>query len=148
MVDQSVVERLEQLHGAVVTQLRVDNALTLVLSGSADLEPASLLRIEGSFVYLDRAGDEYDFADDYPKVALGSALDLFNETVAGVAVSAVGDLTLDFDSGARIRVPVDPRFEAWTLSAHGQATLVSPPGGGPPVWPLREYGSADPESAG
>jgi hypothetical protein len=44
-IDQTVATRVESLRGAVVTQLRVDNAFTLAF----DSEPPNLLRIEGGF---------------------------------------------------------------------------------------------------
>ena len=139
-MDQTVATRVESLGGAVVTQLRVDNAFTLAF----DSEPPHLLWIEGGFTYRDPAGVEHRFDDEYPRTALGSMLGLVGATVAGVEISPDGTLTLEFESGARTHVPVITQFEAWTLSAPGAATLVSPPGGGRPARPLKEYGSSQP----
>jgi Family of unknown function (DUF6188) len=143
-MDSAVVKRLEELHGATVTQVRVDHALTLLLAGPDVAAPPSLLIIGGSFSCRDSTGVEQPYADDYARATLGPALELFfNQTVAAASVSAVGELALDFLSGAGVRIPPNPHFEAWSLSALGMATLVSPPGGGLPAWPIKEYRSAD-----
>jgi hypothetical protein len=143
-MDCAVVERLEGLHGATVTQMRVDHGFTLLLAPPDVATPASLLLIGGSFSCRDSTGDEHVYDDEYARGLLGPALDLlFNQEVAGASTSESGELTVDFVSGARMQVLPHPQFEAWSLSAWGMPTLVSPPGGGWPVWPIKEYGSAD-----
>jgi hypothetical protein len=145
-MDPAVVERLGELHGATVSQMRVDNGFTLVLAPPGVATPASLLFIGGSFSCRDSSGDEHVYDADYTRGSLGPALDLLlDQEVAGASASASGELTLEFVSGARLQVPQHPQFEAWTLSARGMPTLVSPPEGGYPVWPVREYGSSDAE---
>jgi Family of unknown function (DUF6188) len=143
-MDQTIVRRLEQLRGAVVEHLLVDHALTLALVRSGNSGIADSLRIEGGFGYRSSTGTEHIFADDYQRSALGPALDLFGQTVAAVAISPEGDLTLDFGSGARMCISMSLQFEAWSLSAPGVATLAAPPGGRTPIWPSKEYGSAAP----
>ena len=143
MLDPTIARRLGQIRGSVVAQLSVDHACTLALDPSDDAQPLSALRIEGDFAYRGPSGGEHAFSGDYPRTSLGPVLDLFGATVVAVEVSPGGDLTLDFDSTARIHVPVSPHFEAWVLSARGAATLVSPPGGSLPVWPMKEYGSGE-----
>jgi Family of unknown function (DUF6188) len=143
-MDSAVVERLEELRGATVTQMRVDHGFTLMLAPPDVAMPASLLLIGGAFSCRDSTGDEHVYVDDHARGSLGPALELlFNQEVAAASASESGELTLDFVSGARMRVPPHTHFEAWSLSARGIPTLVSPPGGGWPVWPIKEYGSAD-----
>jgi hypothetical protein len=143
-MDSAAVDRLGALHGATVTQMRVDQGFTLLLAPPDEALPASLLLIGGSFSCRDSTDDQQVYVDDYARRSLGPALELlFNQEVAAASASTSSELTLDFVSGARLQVPPHPQFEAWTLSARGMQTLVSPPGGGPPVWPLKDYGSSD-----
>jgi hypothetical protein len=142
-MDAAVAERLEGLRGAVVVQMRVDQGFALVLAPQDAASPASVLLIGAAFSVRDPGGDRHDYVDGYARRLLGPALELlFNQEVRAASTSAAGELTLDFVSGASLRVPPDARFEAWSLSAQGTPTLVSPPGGGWPVWPTDEYGSA------
>src|SRR5438309_3966518 len=61
------------------------------------------------------------YADDYRRGSLGPAPELlFNQEVRAASTSAAGELTLDFVTGASLRVPPPPRFEAWSLSALGR----------------------------
>jgi hypothetical protein len=131
-VDVAILTRLGQLRGSTVSQLRVDNALSLVIA------PESVLRIEGAFSYRYATGDERHYADDYDPANLAPALDLFGQTVMDASASETGELAIDFQGGAAIHIPPHPQFEAWILSAPGAATLVCPPGGGAPVWPTSE----------
>src|SRR5690242_19166224 len=135
-MDQTVATRVESLGGAVVTQLRVDNAFTLAF----DSEPPHLLWIEGGFTYRDPAGVEHRFDDEYPRTAIGSTLGLVGATVAALEISPDGALTLEFESGARTPVPVITQFKARTRSAPGAATRASPPGRRAACPTVEEYG--------
>jgi hypothetical protein len=141
-MDSAVAERLRGLEGAVVTQMRVDHGFALVLVPPDDALPASVLLIGGAFSFQRANGDEHDYVDGYARELLGPALEhLFSQEVQAASTSAAGELTLSFVSGASLRVPPHPRFEAWSISGPDTPTLVSPPGGGWPVWPTDEYGS-------
>jgi hypothetical protein len=71
-------------------------------------------------------------SDDFPPVA-GPLVALFGQTVADCRIDMTGALTISFDNGTTIHVPIDDQYEAWTLNS-GQQTLVAMIGGGVNVY--------------
>ncbi|WP_279615044.1 DUF6188 family protein [Rhodococcoides fascians] len=50
------------------------------------------------------------------------------------ASDAGGGLRIAFSDGARLEVPADPDYEAWTIAGPGGFTVVSVAGGGLASW--------------
>jgi hypothetical protein len=138
-MDATATQRLGQLVGRTVWQIRVDNELTLAFLrqlGDDPPDPDLRLAIGGSFTYVDPDGTEHDCGDD--PATLGPVLSLFGQIVRTVWLSDAGDLTVEFENGSKLVVPVDPHHEPWRLWEPGGSTLASPPGGGQPRWPVSE----------
>lgn len=119
------------LAGFTVNVCAVDLAFTLHFLRPLNITPqqeAARLRIEGAFAYT--ADGTTSLLEPGPDpTALCPALGLLWRTVESAAVDAKGVLELTFSGQARLRVPPDPRFEAWTLNAPGNVLIVSGPGG-------------------
>ena len=75
-------------------------------------------------VRLDAGGD---WADLRPLFSLR------HRTVAVAAVSASGDLHLEFDDGSSLDATCDDRYQAWEVAGTGSINLVAPRGGDPRV---------------
>ena len=94
--------------------------------------PRSQIGLSGKFrlscrgasaVRLDAGGDWAD---------LSPLFSLRHRTVAVAAVSASGDLHLEFDDDSSLDATSDDRYEAWEVAGPGSINLVAPPGGGDP----------------
>lgn len=104
----------------LVMQLRVDHRLSLVLSGGP------VVVIEGRFELRTASGSWWiEEPDD-----LSPALRLFDQRVITVFAARRGELTVEFDSGAVIRVPADAHYENWQIELADNEVWVGSPGGG------------------
>jgi hypothetical protein len=59
---------------------------------------------------------------------------LTGQVVAVVMADDSGGLRVDLEGGARLLVPADPNYEAWTVAGPNGLKVVSLPGGGLSVW--------------
>lgn len=133
----SVVKLVEEpdrwvlpLAGLVVTQCCVDYAFTLTV---ADVSLSFETRIERSFdLLLDGSTRTVDV--DGGPTSMAPALAMMHREMADAVAFKDGRLELRFADGGRVLVPVDERFEAWTLTGSGDLRLVSLPGGELAVW--------------
>jgi hypothetical protein len=144
-----VSDGLPLLPGRRVGQLRVDNELTVgfLAPGRGEDPEYVWLSIGGSFVYSPRDGPEHRLGEEDGPAQYAPALALLHKIVAAATCSASGELTVRFADGAALVIPTDPHYEAWRIDGEGLTTLVSPPGGGPPVHPVTEFRNpgSDPE---
>jgi hypothetical protein len=140
-MDGLVSDCVARLRGRRVGRICVDHEYTLGLLSLAVAEQPEYVWLEmgGRFVYRPPDAAEHLLGLQDDPVHFGPALALFGDTVSEASVSAAGELTVRFESGAELMVPTDPNYEAWRLNAPGVPTIVSPPGGGQPVTPVREY---------
>ncbi|MFB9905095.1 DUF6188 family protein [Allokutzneria oryzae] len=111
--------------GMEVTQVRVDNALTLLLSGGA------LITVE-SAAELSTPDGPVRLLPDRQKVA--PALALFGAKLTWEIIFRHGALHLGFDNGYHLTVEPDPRFEAWSATGPGELRVVCTPGGELATW--------------
>ena len=112
----------------LVTQLRIDYAFSLVLADGAVIridEPFDLGTLEETS--LVPPGDVTH--------EVAAALPLFNQSVHSVRISRSGELTIRFDEGPVIEVPVNQGYENWLISLVDGDTWVGLPGGGVSVLP-------------
>ena len=137
-MDPTIRQRLDQVRGRRVWQLRVDNEFWLVFLGQLDDPPPAndlTLVIGGAFSLTTPDGHRHEFDQEYAPADLGPAMQLLHGVAANVRLADDGELALEFDNGCALSIPPDPHFEAWRLIGPGWRALVSPPGGGAPVWP-------------
>lgn len=88
--------------------------------------------IESPFTLLAQ-GQEYE-SDPEHREGLGPVLALYPDSLRTLVVDQDGTLRLDWESGAALTVPPDPRFEAWQVSGPGHRLIVCTPGGSLAVW--------------
>lgn len=120
------------LGGREVTQCQIDYAVTLVLG---DADGSFYVTIEQPFwLAASSERDEVMLVPEGPSEALGPALALLHESVARAVAYKDGRLEMDFVEGAKLRVPVGEKFEAWNLVGPDGLRLVSLPGGELAVW--------------
>jgi hypothetical protein len=106
---------------ALVSQLRVDHALTLLLDDD------SIIRIESPFELISAGGATRLPLGECYEVA--PALPLLHQTVRRARIGPSGTLRLEFANDWRIDVPVNPNYENWQLNAGSLGTWVGLPGG-------------------
>lgn len=82
-----------------------------------------------NFRFIDATGGQWEVRVEDDPVTAGPVLGLRRDRVTGAHVDD-WELTLLFDSGARIICPPDPDYEAWAVSIPG-GTWHCRPGGGP-----------------
>lgn len=115
----------------LVTQVRVDCALTLLLEGDASVlveQPASL-----SVGFVRAVGAEvWHLVPEHQQV--GPALDLFGSRVLSSVAFKAGALRIVFENGLHLNVPSTENYEAWSARGPGSICVVSQPGGGLAVW--------------
>lgn len=107
----------------IVTRLCVDYQFTLLLGDGTTIaigEPFELT--DGSATTLVPPGEAVH--------EVAAALPLFNQRVISVEADDSGELSIHFDSGSHLRVPVNDAYETWQITS-GQGELwVGLPGGG------------------
>ena len=117
------------LAGLIVSQITVDGAFTLHLVPSMHGAPEDiLLRIEQRPFSYSVQGTMGDVDTVQDPASAGPALRLQSRKVTDARVGADAVLTIAFEGEAWLRVPPDPNYEAWILTA-GEWLAVSIPGG-------------------
>jgi hypothetical protein len=118
------------LAGFVVNQCVIDYACTLLL-----VKPFE--SVKGQQEVRVRIAQPFDCTVDdtllhcdpeHNVVELGPVLGLVRRSIEHAWVEADGTLALLF-TGAKVRVPPDPTFEAWQVTEQGGVVVVSYPGG-------------------
>ena len=107
---------------AEVTQIQLDQRLTLLLAGGAAVVigvPCTMLR--------DGAPEPLHVGE--PRL-LSPALDLFGRSITRIDVLDTGQLHVHCGTGWSIEVPVDPSYENWELLLPDGEQLIGLPGGG------------------
>jgi hypothetical protein len=122
-----------ELVGCEVWRTAFDYQVRLTLVARASDEGYRVeaeLVIETPFLLRDAAGDWHE-VDPGSVDTLRPVLRLFMSTVATVAVSERGALTIEFEDGHGLFVSPDAAFESWSLSGTGVHAIVIGPGGEP-----------------
>ena len=111
-------------------QLRIDNRVSLVLESDAEIvidEPFEL-HSNGRAQIVPPTGIAGD---------VGGALSLLDQRVVSVQPDPTGVLTIDFEGGDRVVVPVNQSYENWQLLYSDGTMLIGLPGGGITKYPPR-----------
>ncbi|WP_194837590.1 DUF6188 family protein [Nocardia sp. XZ_19_369] len=95
------------------------------------------LQIEGDLAFGTHAGNWLQAtAGEYADI--GSELEsLVGSTVTRADASEVEGLSLEFDSGATIHVPVHNKYESWGVVGLDGSRVISLPGGEFAIWSAR-----------
>lgn len=112
------------LEHAVVSMLKIDFRLSLVLGEAAD---AVELIVETPF-HVVSSGVDILCIPEKPGT-LSPILPLVNTTVNSLVITEAGHIFVEFDNGASLSIDPDPSYEAWQL-AGTIGLLVCSPGGG------------------
>jgi hypothetical protein len=107
----------------LVTQLRVDYRFSLLLAGG------STIAIGEPFELADESGVSLVPPGDVVH-EVTRALPLFNQRITGCRAVASGELTIRFDGGAVLRVPVNQHYENWEIALSTGEQWIGLPGGG------------------
>jgi len=92
------------------------------------------VRIETAFLLRDHDGD-HEIVPGENADADGARLEaLTGRAVTVAAADDSGGLRVDLEGGARLLVPADPNYEAWTVAGPDGLKVVSLPAGGLSVW--------------
>jgi Family of unknown function (DUF6188) len=113
------------LKGHKVMQCVVDFAFTLELERMGQ---RTTVRVEGPFV-LSQGDETHELDAEARPRELGPALELSRTSVRSGVVHKTGGLELTFDDGAVLRVPSEPKYEAWTLTVTDGPMIICGPGG-------------------
>jgi hypothetical protein len=117
------------LEEKTVRRCFLDNAFGLELG---DAPGETTLRIEGNFV-VSREQASWRLSPERPQ-DIGPALSLVKLVVRRARAFKDGTLEVSFADGSTLRVPSDPEFEPWVLSANDGMRVVSLPGGDLAIW--------------
>jgi hypothetical protein len=63
---------------------------------------------------------------------------IIDSTVTRADASEVDGLSLEFDSGATIHVPIDQKYEAWGIVGRDGSRVICLPGGEFAIWSARK----------
>ncbi|WP_139346722.1 DUF6188 family protein [Sinomonas mesophila] len=113
--------------GLLVTQIRLDHGVTLLLE-------TFLIRIEGTFLVLEGGGSEQKVDPEGRPEQLIPALRLFEKEAVSGSANDDGGLELNFHDGTRVFVPASQQFEPWELAGPEGLIIVSAPGGEISIW--------------
>jgi hypothetical protein len=92
------------------------------------------VRIETGFLLRDHDGD-HEIVPGENADADGARLQALTGQVVTVAMADdSGGLRVDLEGGARLLVPADLNYEAWTVAGPNGLKVVSLPGGGLSLW--------------
>lgn len=96
------------------------------------------LQIEGDLTLRTADGAVlHATSDDYASIS--SELEtLVSAAVTRADADEISGLTLEFDSGARLHVPVDQHYEAWGVVGPGGYRVICMPGGEFAIWSARK----------
>ncbi|CAM4301809.1 DUF6188 domain-containing protein [Nocardia ninae] len=96
------------------------------------------LQIEGDVTFGTHAGNRRQAtAGEYADIS--SELEsLVGSTVTRADASEVEGLSLGFDSGATIHVPVHDRYESWGVAGLDHSRVICLPGGEFAIWSARK----------
>jgi len=119
--------------GLTVTQIQVDLAFGLNLDDRGAVRISSTATL--GWVDVATRPDKIELHPERQDVAAGIAL--LNTTVLSAVAFKSGALRLVFDSGRKLSVAADPRYEAWTATGPSGMLIVSLPGGDLAVWTSR-----------
>ncbi|WP_086821842.1 DUF6188 family protein [Allokutzneria sp. NRRL B-24872] len=111
--------------GMEVTQVRVDNALTLLLDGGA------VIAIEAD-AELSTPDGPVRLRPGRQRVA--EALALFGAKLTWEIIFKNGELHLGFSNGYHLTVEPDAKHEAWSATGPGELRVVCAPGGEITSW--------------
>jgi hypothetical protein len=92
------------------------------------------VRIETGFRLRDRDGDHEIVPGDNAEADGARLAALTGQVVTVAMADDSGGLRVDLQGGARLLVPADPNYEAWTVAGPQGLKVVSLPGGGLSVW--------------
>jgi hypothetical protein len=121
-----------RLKGKIVSRCCIDAAFSLEV-----LEKGSrtVIRIARQMT-IEQGGKRLDLSGGKPTQA-GQASILQGKTIEQAIGRKDGSLDVSFTDGSRLVVPIDPRYEAWEVSATDGFMVVSLPGGGLTAWKPR-----------
>lgn len=115
------------VEGLIVTQIRLDHAVTLLLE---DFH----FRIEGTFLVLEGSGLQHTVDPEGGPEQLLPAIKLFEKESVSGSANDDGGLELNFHDGTRVFVPASQEFEPWELAGPERLIIVSAPGGELSIW--------------
>ena len=120
------------LQGRVVTRLVVDYSFVLNLMSK---EGQSTVEINvGSDFVLSLSGAQELSVSPGDMASVGTALYLFQKEASSGIAFKDGRLSVTFQDGSSVLIPVDRDYEAWQYYGAEGEILVSLPGGGLAVW--------------
>jgi hypothetical protein len=112
------------LRGSPVESITVNEYNVVMTFGGG-----TVLTIEGRAELVRKDQPVVSFNDDDTATSSDVVGSLTGSRVLSGVVFKTGGLRLVFDTGARLRVPFDPRHEAWQLTGPSGRMWVSLPGG-------------------
>ncbi|WP_255222340.1 DUF6188 family protein [Nocardia otitidiscaviarum] len=114
--------------GHRATTVRAEHTVTIELGAEFELQ------IEGDLTLPTADGAVlHATSDDYASIS--SELEtLVSAAVTRADADEISGLTLEFDSGARLHVPVDQHYEAWGVVGPGGYRVICMPGGEFAIW--------------
>ncbi|WP_433577758.1 DUF6188 family protein [Nocardia brasiliensis] len=120
--------------GRRVTEVAVEFTITVRFGAPVEFE----LQIEGDPTLRTSNGHLLSVtAENYSDIS--SELEsLVGSTVTRADASEVDGLSLEFDSGAAMRVPVHEKYESWGLVGIDGSRVICLPGGEFAIWSARE----------
>ena len=118
-----------KIEGERVEQVVFDYAISLLT------EHGGFLQIETEFSFLESATSERIFFASESSKDIGRILPfVLHATVTDSAVDEMGNLTVDFDNGARLEVPFHAEYEAWNFVDKSKFRVVVSAEGGLTIW--------------
>ncbi|WP_141718033.1 DUF6188 family protein [Nocardia altamirensis] len=120
--------------GQQISKVTSGFTVTMEIGPLAEFE----LQIEGELSFRTPAGAVLNaLSGSYAEI--GSGLEaIVGSTVTRADASEVDGLSLEFDSGAAIHVPVHPKYEAWGLAGVDGSRVICLPGGEFAIWSARK----------
>jgi Family of unknown function (DUF6188) len=117
------------LHGATVTQIRIDHRLGLLFDSGAELAIGGVASLRSS-------GGTVPIEPDR-QVNVLATIDLLWDAVTHAQTSPTGRLTIEFAKGRTLGIDADVGYEAWEfVTADAEVRVVCLPGGGLATWGL------------
>lgn len=118
-----------EIEGERVEQVVFDYAVSLLT------ERGGFLQIETEFSFLESATSEPAFFEPERSKDIGRILPfVIHATVINSDVDEMGNLTVEFDNGARLDVPFHAEYEAWNFVDKSKFRIAASAGGGLTIW--------------